>query len=73
MDMGYSDTEYAPAMIQTRMSVVRLPFRFENFHIFFERQCENTFNISAAVHADGDKGKVRNNFRSNNTLGGIAA
>lgn len=40
MDMGYSDAESAPTMIQTRMSVVRLPFRFENFHIFFERRAK---------------------------------
>ncbi len=49
-----------------------LSFAIENCHIFFEGQCENTFNMSAAAYADSGKDKVRNNFRSNNTRRGIA-
>lgn len=69
---GVTDTQNAPCHNLNKNECCSLPFAIENCHIFFEGQCENTFNMSAAVLADIGSDKVRNYFRSNNTRWGIA-
>ena len=48
-----------------------LSFAIENCHIFRQGQCENTFNMSAALHMEDGTGKVTKNILLRTTLCGI--
>ncbi len=67
--MGYRTRNEVPCHDLNKNECCSLPFAIENCHIFFEGQCENTFNMSAAVLVDVDNVKVRNYFLANNTRG----
>ncbi len=67
--MGYRTRNEVPCHDLNKNECCSLPFAIENCHIFFEGQCENTFNMSAAVLVDVGNVKVRNYFLANNTRG----